>query len=399
MTKKEFLKRLRKELDTLPRSEREKTIAYYDELIEDRKESGSTEEAAVCAMGEVKSIAAEILADAKERGVELKKRGMPTFLKVLIIVIAALFGVTVLASGVELVREYNLLGKAPEWEKVEKDIELGSISSINMDMTTVDLVITKSENDMIRLVYYTNDDLVKYTLDTTSDSVTLTQRSKWIMFGFLSMRNRKGAALYVPAGFTGTINAKTTTGDMMLENVSSAIALNISATTGDITIHGAKSDYALLSVKTGDMRITDCEFKGDMTTTGTTGSVAIKNVDTVQMNVKRTTGGIIIENVNAAKLEASVSTGGITANYVTADEVKLHATTGDVKLDRLDAKDIDISVSTGDVSGTIAGAEEDYTYETHTSTGRNNLPESFGHGERKLKIKASTGDIKIEFAN
>lgn len=98
MSKKEFLKKLGKELGTLPRSEMEKTLAYYDELIEDRKESGATEEAAVYAMGDIKTIAAEILSDAKERGVELKKHGMPTFVKVLLISLA----VIVLAAGVGL---------------------------------------------------------------------------------------------------------------------------------------------------------------------------------------------------------------------------------------------------------------------------------------------------------
>lgn len=396
MSKKEFLKKLKKALSALPAAERERTLAYYDELIEDRKESGATEESAVYAMGEPQSIAAEILADANERGVELKKR-TPFGRAALILLIGFLcgaliwFGTNVIA---DLVRGGADSG---EWEKVEKNIELGSISTINMDMTTVDLVITGSDSEMIRLVYFTNDALVEYNFESSEDTVTLTQRKKRILFDFFSQRNKRSASLFVPEGFTGTIIAKTTTGDLILENVASASALHLSTTTGDMTIHDAKSKYALFGVTTGDMRVSECEFPGDMTASGSTGKVMIKGVRSVKMSVKTTTGDIIMEDAQLSTLDAELTTGGINVNRVAAEKVTLRASTGDVKFDGLDAKSIDISVSTGDVLGTLAGSAEDYTFETHTSTGRNNLPENFGSGERKLKVSASTGDINISF--
>ncbi|MBO4384827.1 MAG: DUF1700 domain-containing protein, partial [Clostridia bacterium] len=65
MSKKDFLKKLSKELEALPRDERDKTLAYYDEQIEDRKEAGATEEAAVDAMGDIRAIAGDIIQDAR----------------------------------------------------------------------------------------------------------------------------------------------------------------------------------------------------------------------------------------------------------------------------------------------------------------------------------------------
>lgn len=47
MTKRDFLKQLKKRLRLLPWQEREKLIAYYSELIEDEVEEGRRETEAV----------------------------------------------------------------------------------------------------------------------------------------------------------------------------------------------------------------------------------------------------------------------------------------------------------------------------------------------------------------
>lgn len=57
MTKRDFLKQLKKRLHLLPWQEREKLLAYYCELIEDEVEEGRSEEEAVLRRGNVDMIA------------------------------------------------------------------------------------------------------------------------------------------------------------------------------------------------------------------------------------------------------------------------------------------------------------------------------------------------------
>jgi len=64
MTKLEFLAELRQYLAGLPLEDIEKSVDYYKESIDDRMEDGLTEEEAVAAMGDTKTIASEILAEA-----------------------------------------------------------------------------------------------------------------------------------------------------------------------------------------------------------------------------------------------------------------------------------------------------------------------------------------------
>lgn len=73
MTKREFLRALSKRLEGIPEQDRERSLDFYEEMINDRMEEGYTEERAVSAIGSVDAVAMQIIADipfakiAKER--------------------------------------------------------------------------------------------------------------------------------------------------------------------------------------------------------------------------------------------------------------------------------------------------------------------------------------------
>ncbi len=64
MTKSEFLAALQSGLAALPREDREKTLDYYREMIDDRIEEGMSEQEAVEAVGNAEELAAGIVAEA-----------------------------------------------------------------------------------------------------------------------------------------------------------------------------------------------------------------------------------------------------------------------------------------------------------------------------------------------
>lgn len=63
MTKQEFSDTLRKALTTLPPEDLERSIDFYQEMIDDRMEDGISEEEAVAAIGSVEEVSKQILAD------------------------------------------------------------------------------------------------------------------------------------------------------------------------------------------------------------------------------------------------------------------------------------------------------------------------------------------------
>jgi len=97
MKKKDFLDKLRDEIRNLPYDEVEKTIAYYDEIISDRMEDGSSEDEAVASCGTPENIARDLLANQpfstiiKHRVEDYKKKKTSDNKIAIIIILILLF--------------------------------------------------------------------------------------------------------------------------------------------------------------------------------------------------------------------------------------------------------------------------------------------------------------------
>lgn len=63
MNKSDFLAALDRSLKGLPKADREKSLAFYEEMISDRMEEGESEEEAVAAIGSVEEITGQVLSD------------------------------------------------------------------------------------------------------------------------------------------------------------------------------------------------------------------------------------------------------------------------------------------------------------------------------------------------
>lgn len=63
MNKQEFNEELRKGLSGLPKEDIEERIAFYNEMIDDRMEEGMSEEDAVCDIGTVDELTAQIISE------------------------------------------------------------------------------------------------------------------------------------------------------------------------------------------------------------------------------------------------------------------------------------------------------------------------------------------------
>lgn len=73
MTKNEYLKKLKHALRKVTRKEREKSLAYFCEVIDDRMEEGISEQDAVAELESISSAAERIIAEASAQG-QLKPR-------------------------------------------------------------------------------------------------------------------------------------------------------------------------------------------------------------------------------------------------------------------------------------------------------------------------------------
>lgn len=104
MKKDEFLKELSRQLRGVRIAERQRTLAFYDEMISDAEEDGMDEEKAVEKLGSVESIAARVIAEAQESG-DIKPKGRPLS-TALIIIGSPLWLVLLIAAAAVILAMY-----------------------------------------------------------------------------------------------------------------------------------------------------------------------------------------------------------------------------------------------------------------------------------------------------
>lgn len=98
MNKQEFLAALARELEPLPREEREQTLTYYGELIDDRLEDGQDEGEVIQSLGAPKAVAEELLGEEEQP--LAPNRGLRVWLVVLLVLGFPLWGSLLLTAAV-----------------------------------------------------------------------------------------------------------------------------------------------------------------------------------------------------------------------------------------------------------------------------------------------------------
>lgn len=98
MSKEEFLGSLNRLLKSLGKSEREKSLSYYNEIIDDYMEDGYTEEQAVEQIGNPGLIAQEILEEQQSQMKAPMSRGTKVLVAVLLVLGFPLCGSLMLAG-------------------------------------------------------------------------------------------------------------------------------------------------------------------------------------------------------------------------------------------------------------------------------------------------------------
>ena len=91
MKKKEFLEKLQASLWAMPETDKQRSVDYYAEMIEDRMEDGLSEEEAVAAIGDLDEIVKQILTETPRppatvnKTQKQQKRGLEPWMIVLLV--------------------------------------------------------------------------------------------------------------------------------------------------------------------------------------------------------------------------------------------------------------------------------------------------------------------------
>lgn len=245
--------------------------------------------------------------------------------------------------------------------------------NISVESDTADITLLASDEKSVKVVCDEPSD-AKHTVVISSDTLEIKKNDtrKWYEHIGISFESEK-ITVYLPKGEYGKLSVKASTGDLKVTDEFKFADINVTLSTGDITLQSISANSISLRVSTGKIALQNIKCEGDLKAEVSTGKTYFKRLNCDNIISCGNTGDITMENVIAKQ------------------KISVERSTGDVRFDGCDAAEIFVVTDTGDVRGTLLSGK---LFITKTDTGSIDVPNSTSGG--RCEITTDTGDIKIE---
>lgn len=267
-----------------------------------------------------------------------------------------------------------------------------SFRSVSMETDTADILFTKSDDGMCRVVCY-EQETMRHAVSVQNGtlSIQLSDTREWYdhitLFSFATPK----ITVYLPESEYYALVITEDTGDIDIPKEFRFESMDISVSTGDVTNRTSASGRIKLSASTGDIRLEDISAQALELSTSKgailAGSITCKE----DIKIEVSTGKVQLTSVTCRAILTTGDTGDISLkDVIAAGQIQIERSTGDVTFERCDAAELFITTDTGNVTGNLLSQKMFYT---ETSTGDVTVPKSTQGGV--CEIKTNTGDIHI----
>ena len=263
-------------------------------------------------------------------------------------------------------------------------------TNITIDADTADLTFAVSKDGQCRVESVERED-ARNEVTVLRDTLRVKHISgpwyKQIGFNFQTPK----ITVYLPQTEYTALKIQQSTGDVKLPENMRFSEVDITVSTGDVTVYASSLERMSVETSTGDIHLSGLSA-GELDLTVTTGRVTVNDVKSKgDVKLQVSTGKAKLEDVTCKNLTTNGSTGDITLDSVIAEEkFTITRTTGDVKFEGADAGGILVQTDTGDVTGTFLTGKY---YHINTDTGKVDVPANT-QGTR-CEVRTSTGNIKL----
>lgn len=383
MTKTEFIQKLTEALTDLPGAERIRALEYFEEIIDDRIESGMNEEEAVAAMGSIDNILKETESEVKqaqqthsrsnagksdEPSVEFREPIQSLFVKCS----SARLSVqgADLPAGITARISYRI----PDDDQCLCSLSDGRLEVIHEKQKELGFSLRKlfssASNTYIRITL-NNPALSDGVIATSSGDLTL---NKLVFTDSLDVGTASGNVNATDVAVQDVCKLHTSSGDVSAKNLTCGELLNIHTSSGDVCFNTVRAGKIEIGTASGDIEIRDTEC--DAFHSGSaSGDAAVKNLRSATANLSSTSGDL--------KLTDAVCSGNIEMNGISGDiEIRNVSCSGEICL----------SVVSGDIKGKLE-PEENFSFHTHSRSGSVRTPRT--NGPCRVEINTQSGDIRF----
>ncbi len=307
-------------------------------------------------------------------------------LSLIAVAIVCMLG-TIIAVGGDFTK-FNMAKYQEKTYEIESEFDNISVKT----NTEADITFALSQDDECEVVCY-EAKKVKYTVSVADGALQINgaDTRKWYEKIALFSQGCK-ITVYLPEKEYSSAVLSTRTGDIKLTDDFTFGALDIKTTTGDVVCGAAVTDQLKAVTTTGDVKFSLSSKLQTASLETTTGDVSLTGVTCNGVTVKTTTGEVNLSGVNCDSLSVTVDTGDVSIkNVIALGTMTVSTDTGDVKFEKSDAASLTVKTDTGDVTGTLLTEK---TFDAKTDTGDVDVPKTGNGG--KCEIRTDTGNIRIK---
>lgn len=173
-------------------------------------------------------------------------------------------------------------------------------------------------------------------------------------------------------------------------------SITLDADAGKIEVSGVQCARLTLTADMGDIEVRgiECAF---FTADADMGAISLQNATCGSAELSADMGAIVAESIVCGTFSARADTGSAQLRRMTCEQFTATTSMGNIELDGIDAQKLTLTADMGNITGTLAGAETDYTISVTVHMGSCNLADRVG-GTRTLTATAEMGNITIYFA-
>ncbi len=261
--------------------------------------------------------------------------------------------------------------------------------SIRTDTADISFVLSKDDKCKVVCCELENSKHSVCVQDGTLSVIEVDER-EWHEYISITTDTPK-ITVYLPEGAYGMLSITESTGDIQIPKDFTFVSVDISASTGDITVSASASELIKITTSTGDIGI-DHISAGAVDLTVSTGRVTASDVICDgDMKIGVSTGKANLTDITCKSMFSNGSTGDISfKNVIATEQFSIERSTGDVNFDVCDAAEVFVKTDTGVVSGSLLSEK---VFIAQTDTGSIDVPKTTTGG--KCEIITNTGDIKI----
>lgn len=260
-----------------------------------------------------------------------------------------------------------------------------STKNTNQDISIKDhnksVSVGLSSDDQIHLTYYENTKEHYEINDQASLTIESKRDYRWYDFIFSMNFQSPTITILLPANYAGNLNIKTSNAQITIDSVT---LKQLHATTSN-----------------GYMRLKNVTGAEHVTLRTTNNGIEMQDVDlSGTLKSETSNGSINLKGVSAQNLESTTTNSNINAiNTKVAQSTLLKSSNGSIHIQDFNAgTDTALKTSNNRISGNILNKANEFSITSRTSNAKNNLPENFKAGNKKLDISTSNGEIFVKFA-